>query len=213
MSNKLFSLTFKNINYIPPPQLLPHLHIFIDMRKKGRKLGTCTCSNCGIEFEKPLSEIIRNEKLNRKNFCSRTCVGKHNVKNLPKERVYDISIHSKWRIDEYTKFRYHYRNILTRDKLVEVTIDDLKEVWEKQNGICPYLNVKLTLSSFSKIEKDPILSASLDRIDSNKGYVKGNLQWISRAMNYLKNNMSNENMNRVINLIKNQGINPTLISD
>lgn len=175
------------------------------MKKYGRKLGVCTCDNCGTEFEKPLSEIKRNEKLNRKNFCSRTCVGKNNVKNFPSERVYDISIHSKWKIDEYTKFRYHYRNILKRDKLVEVTIDDLKEVWDEQNGFCPYLKIKLTLSSYSRIEKDPILSASLDRIDSTKGYVKGNIQWISRAMNYLKNNMSDENMIRVIELIKKTG--------
>jgi hypothetical protein len=175
------------------------------MKNKGRKLSSCTCDNCGIEFEKPISEIKRNEKLNRKNFCSRTCVGKNNVKNLPKERIYDISIHSKWRIDEYTKFRYHYRNILKRNKIVELNIQDLKEVWEKQNGVCPYLKINLTLSSYSKIEKDPILSASLDRIDSTKGYVKGNVQWISRAMNYLKNNMSGEDMMRVIQLIKKTG--------
>ena len=52
------------------------------MRNKGRKLGNCTCDNCGVEFSKPQSEIIRNQKLGRKNFCSRTCVGKNNIKNL-----------------------------------------------------------------------------------------------------------------------------------
>ena len=50
--------------------------------KSKRKMGECTCDNCGIKFEKPLSEINRNNKLGRQNFCSRTCVGKNNIKNF-----------------------------------------------------------------------------------------------------------------------------------
>lgn len=50
---------------------------------------------------------------------------------------------------------------------------------------CPYLNVPL--------EKNAMLSdspfyISVDRIDSNKGYVKGNVQIISRLANTMKNN-------------------------
>ena len=48
----------------------------------NRKTEICICHNCGIKFEKPSSEIKRNEKLNRPNFCSRICVGKNNSKNL-----------------------------------------------------------------------------------------------------------------------------------
>lgn len=173
------------------------------MKNDGRKKGKCICDNCGIEFEKPVSEIKRNEKLERKNFCSRTCVGKNNVKNFGElKNRYDISQHSDWKKDEYTKFRYHYRNILKRDKIVEITMDDLKMVWDEQKGKCPYLGIDLVLSSYSRIVIDPVLSASLDRIDSTKGYIKGNIQWISRAMNYMKNGMSNDDMIRVIDLIK-----------
>ena len=52
------------------------------IRTYDRKLGKCSCDNCGIEFEKPISEIKRNQKLGRKNFCSRICVGVNNSKNL-----------------------------------------------------------------------------------------------------------------------------------
>lgn len=50
---------------------------------------------------------------------------------------------------------------------------------------CPYLGVKL---SFNK--KDGLLDHyySIDRIDSSKGYVKGNVQVISRLANTIKNN-------------------------
>ena len=158
--------------------------------------------NCGIEFEKPLSEIKRNEKLNRPNFCTRTCVGKNNAKNFGDRRSnYDISQHSNNRFDGYTKFRYHYRNIKNRYKNIDVSIDDLKEQWEKQNGICEFSGVKLILSSNTKINKNPIYSASLDRIDSSIGYLKGNIRWVSRAMNWMKNTITDDMGWELCNLI------------
>lgn len=171
------------------------------MKHYVRKLGTCQCDNCGIEFKKPQSEITRNEKLGRKNFCSRTCVGKNNVKNFGDGENYDISKHSGWRKDEFTKFRYHFRNIKSRNKEIDITIEYLKDVWEKQNELCPYLGIKLTLNSYGKIKKDPITSASVDRIDSSKGYVKGNIQWISRAVNFMKNDMSEDELLKIFDLI------------
>lgn len=170
-----------------------------------RKLGTCKCDNCGIDFEKPQSEINRNLNLGRKNFCTRTCVGKHNVKNFGiRKDNYNISKHSTNRKDGYTKYRYHFRNISSRNKELDITVEDLKEVWENQKGVCPYLGIELHLNSYGKIKKDPITSASLDRIDSSKGYVKGNLQWISRAMNYLKNDMSEQQVFEIMDLIYKQ---------
>lgn len=167
-------------------------------------MGKCICKNCGVEFEKPNSEINRNDRLGRPNFCSRTCVGKNNAKNLlnVKER-YDIAQHSDNRKDGFSKFRYHFRNISSRYKSVEVTIDDLREQWELQNGICPYTGVELVLSSYSKIKiyKNPIYSASLDRKDSSKGYIKGNIIWISRVANWMKNSMSEEMVNEFIDLL------------
>jgi hypothetical protein len=175
------------------------------MGNKGRKLELCKCDNCGIEFQKPQSEITRNQKLNRKNFCSRTCVGKNNTKNFgDKKSDYDISRHSKNRKDGYTKFRYHFRNISKRNKELDVTVEDLKEVWNNQKGLCPYLGIELQLNSYGKIKKDPITSASLDRIDSSRGYVKENIQWISRSMNYLKNDMSEQQVFEIMDLIYRQ---------
>ena len=175
------------------------------MGNSGRKLGICKCDNCGIEFQKPQSEVNRNQKLSRKNFCSRTCVGKNNTKNFGDgSKRYNISQHSGSRRDNLTKFRYHFRNISKRTKELDVSVEDLKEVWENQKGICPYLGIELHLNSYGKIKKDPITSASLDRIDSSKGYVKGNLQWISRAMNYLKNDMSEQQVFEIMDLIYKQ---------
>jgi len=176
----------------------------MEKRRIKYKMGLCECQNCGIEFEKPLTEITRNKKLNRPNFCSRTCVGKNNVKNFgDRKNNYDISKHSGNRSDLYIKFKYHFRSVKKRFKDVEITIEDLEEIWNKQNGVCEFSGVQLILSSYSKIEKNPIYSASLDRIDSSKGYVKGNIRWVSRSINYMKNTMSDNMVWELCNLIKN----------
>ena len=174
----------------------------MDMKKTKYKMGLTICKNCSKEFEKPLTEIRRNEKLSRPNFCSRTCVGKNNSKNFGDRRNnYDISQHSNNQLDGYTKFRYHYRNIMKRNQEVNITIEDLKNQWDEQNGVCVFSGVKLELSSYTKIEKDPIFSASLDRIDSSKGYITGNIRWVSRTVNWMKNNMMDENVWKFINIL------------
>ena len=124
------------------------------MKWKGRKLGECTCDYCGQLFQKPLSEIKRNSSLGRRNFCSRTCVGK-NLNTLEFERFDLTKLGYKRYGDEYTKFRYHFRNIKQRHHDVDITIDDLKEQWEKQNGICEFSGINLILSSYKKIDKSP----------------------------------------------------------
>jgi hypothetical protein len=35
-------------------------------------------------------------------------------------------------------------------------------------------------------------TASLDRIDSSKGYITGNLQWLHKDINWMKNSFSQE---------------------
>lgn len=176
------------------------------MKHNGRKLGNCTCDFCGVEFQKPLSELKRNLSLGRKNFCSRTCVGKNSFLNPKKpQNRYDISKHCGWKRDEFTKFRYHFRNISKRDKDINVTLEDLKSTWESQGGKCVYLGIDLILSNYTKIEKSAIYSASLDRIDSSKGYVKGNIQWVSRSINHLKGDMSHDEVLEIIQIIKKTG--------
>ena len=171
------------------------------MRNKGRKLGECTCDYCGQLFQKPLSEIKRNSSLGRRNFCSRTCVGK-NLNTLEFERFDLTKLGYKRYGDEYTKFRYHFRNIKQRHHDVDITIDDLKEQWDIQRGICEFSGVNLILSSYGKICENQIYTASVDRIDSNKGYIKGNIRWVSRSINYMKNNMSDDMVWELCNLIK-----------
>jgi hypothetical protein len=61
----------------------------------------------------------------------------------------------------------------------------LEYLWKKQKGICPFTGNKMRVIT-NKISKEPRTpyDASLDRIDNDKGYVKGNLRFISLMANY-----------------------------
>lgn len=161
--------------------------------KQNRILGKVLCNNCGIEFEKPISEIKRNLEKCRPNYCSRSCVGKKHGKEKASKikNSYDISMHSSCRRDEFTSFRYSLKCAKQRFKEVNVTLQDLKEQWEIQNGICPYSKIHLILPTYRN--EVPLQErASLDRIDNSKGYVKGNIHFVSTPINYMKSTMSHK---------------------
>lgn len=92
-------------------------------------------------------------------------------------------------------------------KPCNLTIKDLKKVWEENGGVCAYTKIKLILP-IGSANPNPEISykmASVDRIDSSKGYEKGNIQYVSRNINYAKGILSHQQMLDFINLIKKSG--------
>ena len=171
--------------------------------KQNRRCIIITCDFCGEEFLKPLSEYKRNRELNRHNFCSRSCACKFsNLKQSENRKIWSNSEANKENLlkhnysvqryinDPKYQFSYYLRNCKRRYKECSITLDDLYEQWQKQNGICPYSGIKLNIATYTKNHKDPIYTASVDRIDSSKGYIPGNIQFVSTCINYLKNTMS-----------------------
>lgn len=68
---------------------------------------------------------------------------------------------------------------------------DVEYAWSiflDQNRMCPYTG---TLLEFDKNFVDQ--NISLDRIDSNMGYVQGNLQWVRKDVNIFKMALSENN--------------------
>lgn len=151
------------------------------------------CEICDVIFYRSKSEVNRNLKLGRRTFCSRSCCGKATIKNLGSKRVTDHLKKGSER-DEYSPFRVFLKSIRShnseKSKPIECSIDliDLKNQWEKQKGICPYTGWTLVApeTTQTKLLKTPD-RASLDRIDSSKGYVQGNIQFVSLIAQYAKN--------------------------
>lgn len=165
--------------------------------KINRELVTCVCDNCGREYLKPKSEYLRNVKLGRHNFCSRNCVGTFSNINRPTLSPAQIACrenivaYASNKRDEYSPFRESLRRLRGRFKEVSITLQDLKELWEAQNGRCAYTNLPLVLPT-SKKHPDLRYQASVDRIDSSKGYIKGNIQFVAAPINLMKSTMTDE---------------------
>ena len=109
---------------------------------QNRRLVMFICDNCGKEAQKPLSEYNRNIKLGRKNFCCRACSATYRC-NLYKDTPTEAQLQAQQNIknycqnhkDEWTPFRYSLRNAKKRFKEFNLTLEDLKQIWEQQNGI------------------------------------------------------------------------------
>jgi hypothetical protein len=72
-------------------------------------------------------------------------------------------------------------NALVRDLAFEVTPEYVWDLFISQNRTCAITGRFLTMHT--KTERG---TASLDRIDSSKGYFEGNLQWVHKAVNLAK---------------------------
>jgi len=173
----------------------------------------CICKTCGTEYLLYVGEINRKNKKGTPFYCSLSCSGKVNNTHLDKWRTSEGNKElckkiSKNRKDEYSEFRETLKRCRYRSKdgkkELSLTLTDLKEQWEKQNGKCPYLSQHLVLPLTTRNENkdNPNLIASLDRIDSAKGYVKGNIQFISQTLNYAKNKFDEEVLLNLIDLLK-----------
>lgn len=79
-----------------------------------------------------------------------------------------------------------------------LSLDELKRIWEAQNGTCPLTDWKLILPIVTQHgdweNGRNSRNASLDRIDSSKGYVIGNVRYIALIANYARNNFSDNDV-------------------
>lgn len=74
-----------------------------------------------------------------------------------------------------------------RDLSFEISIEDAWNLFLKQNRKCALSGIELNFSHSKKLEKYKTNhTASLDRIDSNKGYSIDNIQWVHKDINKMK---------------------------
>jgi hypothetical protein len=71
----------------------------------------------------------------------------------------------------------------------DLTVEGVWQKFLEQEGRCALTGEKLFFSSSSTSWDG---TASLDRIDSSKGYFLGNVQWVDKAVNKAKQDLSDE---------------------
>lgn len=143
-------------------------------RKNKCKFIELTCSACHKQFQKLLKEYKRRSKKDPscKFYCSKNCRNECS------------------QTDEYSPFRtfFFYAKKNARLKKINFDLDliYIKELWETQNGKCVYSKVPMRLFPTTTKARGIPNAASLDRIDSSKGYVKGNVHFVCLSINYAK---------------------------
>jgi hypothetical protein len=84
-----------------------------------------------------------------------------------------------------------------------VSIEYLWELFQKQNGKCALSGLSINLPVSHYDVGHGIATASLDRINSSLGYIEGNVQWVHKEVNMMKQQLSQSRFIELCNLIVN----------
>jgi hypothetical protein len=110
------------------------------------------------------------------------------------------------KIDYKSDYHHYLLQVKKRANKInkEFDLDEefLKNLLEqKQNNKCNISNIDIKIYPY-KTEKSISNTASLDRIDSKKGYTRDNVQWVCLGINYMKLDFSNDELHKLLKLIK-----------
>lgn len=150
-----------------------HLTVLCLHEKRGKdQYWKCRCY-CGNET------IVRHTHLTGHDI--RTCGCSHIV-------VKDK--HPHWK--GYGEISGSYFNVVRRgakkrNLQFSLTISEMWDKFLEQDKKCAFTGETLT---FNKCLRDCSGTASLDRIDSSRGYEKDNIQWVHKLVNVMKQDMS-----------------------
>ncbi len=154
--------------------------------KNGHAIFECLC-DCGKNFE------TLGFRLKTKNTNTCGCASRKRGKDHENYKGYEEISSSLWSSLK--------RGALHRKLKFEVSIEDIWQLFLDQGRRCALSGVVLI---FAKTRKEyKLTTASLDRIDSSKGYVKGNLQWVHKNINMMKWNLSQSDFIKWAKLVAN----------
>jgi hypothetical protein len=138
----------------------------------------CNCE-CGNSVEKVTTELTN--KRNKILCCNRKCKlhsGKHSILFKGYEDI------SGW------LWCHIKTGARERDLEFSITIEYAWDLFIMQNRKCALSGIEIC---FSKSQEDRSNgTASLDRIDSTKGYVINNCQWVHKDINFMKQDLTED---------------------
>ena len=162
------------------------------------------CQECDVEKEKYEFNIVRKNKDGR-DGCCRDCrrakrrleyaKGGEHVKRAEYAALYrkEHRENAKKYLDNYDRasprrmLHGSLRRALQRRPTENaVTISDLMAMFVGLNGCCSLSGLEMTWGARAKVGKPSLTSISIDRIDSSKGYSKGNVRLICHGLNALR---------------------------
>ncbi len=156
----------------------------IEYRENSRVYANCTC-DCGKTCSKRLDSVLNGRTI----ACSAKCTRIHNNTLMLGNR--NPAFKGTGNICS-TFLQELKRSAERRDIYFDHSVDTdyLWKLFKKQNCLCALTGLEL---SFGTHMRDTLnRTASVDRIDSNKGYTKDNIQFVHKQINMLKTNIDED---------------------
>lgn len=140
--------------------------------RRGRGIWSCRCDTCETVLDLPAHavrqgryececepQVYRVKRTNKVRFCGL----------MPLYFVTKMKGEAEKRNLEFT-----------------LTPEIMWEVFQQQDGKCVLSGIELSFVKEGQTSRQNDSTASLDRIDSTKGYVAGNVQWVHKHINFMK---------------------------
>lgn len=152
----------------------------------GRTRVLCHCGECSKEFKATFHNVYRG---NYKSCgCKRTAIN---------SRSYKWKGHGEISGSYFIKL---IKGAEDRNLIFQITIEQIWDLFLRQNRKCIFTGIEL---KFPLSRSDTTQTASLDRINSSKGYVLDNVQWVHKDINIMKQSMNDEEFLDWIKIIYN----------
>lgn len=133
------------------------------------------------------SSWFRENKDRRCKCCKKKQYLKRRLNNRDKRDINRLLVERYCGLKDRSK-KYNF--------IIDFNVDYLKELWNSQNGLCNISKIPMTyIMNQGRI----YTNVSVDRIDSNIGYIKGNIQLVCMAVNQMKSDLS---MNELVYICK-----------
>jgi hypothetical protein len=160
-----------------------------------------TCSHC--KKEQPISCFYTSGKktdgsVQYASWC-KSCIkekqASYHKKTWGKEKLHYVAFK---RTKTARSYLAYLRSKANQRRLNEevISLDALEVIWNIQGGNCAITGWPMTMELANGVVQT---NCSIDRIDSSKGYVVGNVQLVCRAVNVAKSALS---MSDFLNLCK-----------
>jgi hypothetical protein len=146
----------------------------LDIRE-GRLFVKCLCLICEKIFEAKFHNIY-----------------KGHYKSCGCQRFKKSNKNPKWKGVGLVSASYFFslkKGAKDRGLSFLITLQEIWDLFKKQNGKCALSGIELKFNSERKMHDG---NASLDRINSEIGYIISNVQWVDKTINMSKQQMNNE---------------------
>ena len=156
----------------------------IEKDPKGSFFGVCRCE-CGNEV-KVVDYSLRKGR-------TTSCGCRRNYANRTGENHKRFTGYKEIRGKKWSSVK---RSAAHRKIPFDLSIEYAWNIYEKQNKQCALTKLPITFG-----KNDEVSTASLDRIDSEKGYAEGNIQWTHKDINRIKSDLEQSYFIRLCKLV------------